>query len=176
MDRSQPQRTSFKTQYLIAYNLTSALLWSAVLGRVLLLIPSVGYANVYSGVGEFAKWTQTLALLEVVHSAFSTCRPPTLYYSPSTSSIYRPNSKESITNAPLLVRDRPLPDPHHSHASRLTPAPRLGHCEHLFPDDRALAFLQQYAGRVVDLGSRALQLLRDEPARGGAGVSNVAAV
>jgi very-long-chain (3R)-3-hydroxyacyl-CoA dehydratase len=45
------------------------ILWLVVLGRVLLLVPLVGFGRVYPGVGNFAKWTQTLALLEVVHSA-----------------------------------------------------------------------------------------------------------
>ena len=60
-------RTS--TNYLIAYNFMSALLWFAVLGRVILLIPLAGFENVYGGVGQFVKWTQTLAFLEVLHSA-----------------------------------------------------------------------------------------------------------
>lgn len=55
--------------YLIAYNSMSALLWFAILGRVVLLIPLAGLENLYGGVGQFVKWTQTLALLEVVHSA-----------------------------------------------------------------------------------------------------------
>ena len=58
-----------KQYYLILYNLTSAILWTAILGRLLLLIPLVGVENVYGGLGEFTKWTQTLALLEIVHSA-----------------------------------------------------------------------------------------------------------
>jgi hypothetical protein len=45
------------------------ILWLVVLGRVILLVPLVGFGRVYPGVGNFAKWTQTLALLEVVHSA-----------------------------------------------------------------------------------------------------------
>lgn len=61
-------RRQLKTQYLISYNLVSAVLWVAVLGRVILLIPLVGFENVAGGVGEFAKWTQTFAILEVVHS------------------------------------------------------------------------------------------------------------
>lgn len=61
--------SSPKTQYLICYNLLSTILWLIVLGRVILLIPLVGTKHVYGGVGNFAKWTQTLALLEVVHSA-----------------------------------------------------------------------------------------------------------
>jgi len=66
--RTTPHRRQ-QTQYLILYNLICAVLWTAVLGRVLLLIPLVGFEHVNGGVGEFAKWTQTLALLEVVHSA-----------------------------------------------------------------------------------------------------------
>lgn len=58
-----------KSQYLILYNFISAILWLAVFGRVILLLPILGYRNVYGGVGEFAKWTQTVAVLEVLHSA-----------------------------------------------------------------------------------------------------------
>lgn len=68
MDR-QYSRRRLQTQYLTLYNFISAILWLAILGRVVLLVPLVGFKNVYGGVGSFAKWTQTLALLEVVHSA-----------------------------------------------------------------------------------------------------------
>ncbi|CAL3969138.1 unnamed protein product [Diplocarpon coronariae] len=61
--------SSFKKQYLILYNFVNAILWLTVLGRVLLLIPLVGLGRVYPGVGRFTKWTQTLAVLEVVHAA-----------------------------------------------------------------------------------------------------------
>ena len=65
----QFSRRRLQTQYLILYNFVSAILWLAILGRVILLVPLVGFKNVYGGVGAFAKWTQTLAVLEVVHSA-----------------------------------------------------------------------------------------------------------
>jgi hypothetical protein len=58
-----------QTQYLILYNLLSAGLWFTLLSRVVLLLPILGYARVHEGVGSFARWTQTLALMEVVHSA-----------------------------------------------------------------------------------------------------------
>jgi very-long-chain (3R)-3-hydroxyacyl-CoA dehydratase len=61
-----------KTQYLIFYNFVSALLWLVVLGRVLLLVPLVGFGRTYSGVGRFAKYTQTIALLEILHAAIGT--------------------------------------------------------------------------------------------------------
>lgn len=58
-----------KTAYLVLYNFVSAILWSTVLGRTLLVATLHGYGRVFLGVGEFAKWTQTLALLEVAHAA-----------------------------------------------------------------------------------------------------------
>lgn len=52
------------------------ILWLVVLGRVCLLVPLVGFGQVYRGAGNFTKWTQTLALLEVVHSAVGIVRAP----------------------------------------------------------------------------------------------------
>lgn len=75
--RSNPNQL-LQTQYLVGYNLVCAVLWTAVLGRVILLVPLVGFGNVYGGVGEFTKWTQTLALLEIVHSASGLVRSPLL--------------------------------------------------------------------------------------------------
>lgn len=71
MDRAYEtsRKRPVKTQYLILYNFISAILWLAVFGRVILLLPILGHRNVYGGVGEFAKWTQTVAVLEVLHSA-----------------------------------------------------------------------------------------------------------
>ena len=68
MDTRSTSHRRLQTQYLIVYNLVCAVLWTVVLGRVIILVPLVGYGNVHGGVGEFTKWTQTLALLEVVHS------------------------------------------------------------------------------------------------------------
>ena len=70
--RNNPQRqlkTRSRSQYLIAYNATSSLLWFAVLGCVVLLVPLVGFEEVYGGVGTWTKWTQTLMAVEVVHAA-----------------------------------------------------------------------------------------------------------
>ena len=82
--RSNPNQL-LQTQYLVGYNLVCAVLWTAVLGRVILLVPLVGFENVYGGVGEFTKWTQTLALLEIGHSAsgmIPRADPPCLQISP----------------------------------------------------------------------------------------------
>ncbi|TVY29891.1 putative very-long-chain (3R)-3-hydroxyacyl-CoA dehydratase, partial [Lachnellula hyalina] len=70
------QSNSPKKQYLILYNFASALSWLVVLGRVVLLVPMVGFGRVYPAVGYFAKWTQTVALLEVVHAATGIVRAP----------------------------------------------------------------------------------------------------
>jgi hypothetical protein len=58
-----------KTGYLVLYNAVSTILWATILGRVLLVASVHGTKYVFPAVGEFAKWTQTLALLEVVHAA-----------------------------------------------------------------------------------------------------------
>ncbi|KAK5725772.1 hypothetical protein LTR15_003962 [Elasticomyces elasticus] len=66
---------SYRSLYLILYNFVSAILWSVVLGRSLLIAGLHGYGSVHAGVGEFTKWTQTLAALEIVHAAIGTlCR------------------------------------------------------------------------------------------------------
>lgn len=72
-----PRRMSApKRAYLVAYNALSALLWSVVLGRTAATLASngldAGPALVYAAVGEWTKWTQTLAALEIVHSLLGT--------------------------------------------------------------------------------------------------------
>ncbi|CCU81711.1 unnamed protein product [Blumeria hordei] len=68
--------SSGRKQYLILYNFLSALLWLIILGRVLLLVPLVGFELVHQGVGKFTLLTQSMALLEVVHSASGIVRAP----------------------------------------------------------------------------------------------------
>ena len=58
----------YRTQYLIVYNVASTFLWFVVLARVSLLAPLVGSQHVYSVVGSFVKWTQSLAVLEIVYA------------------------------------------------------------------------------------------------------------
>lgn len=45
-------------------------MWLSIFGRVVLLLPLTGPASVYDGAGDFTKWTQTAAVLEIAHSAF----------------------------------------------------------------------------------------------------------
>ncbi|PSK42977.1 hypothetical protein B9Z65_6931 [Elsinoe australis] len=76
---AQPRQTSTGTKaFLILYNSMSAVLWAAVLGRVVLLYTLRGQWKVYFGVGEFVKWTQTLAWAEVIFSLTGLVRAPLL--------------------------------------------------------------------------------------------------
>lgn len=59
-----------KTTYLVLYNFVSAVLWLTILGRVVSISSLTGSTDmVFKTTSEFTKWTQTLALLEVAHSA-----------------------------------------------------------------------------------------------------------
>lgn len=119
MNRAPASQRQRQTQYLIIYNVVCVTLWVAVLGRVLLLVPLVGFQNVYGGVGNFVKWTQTLAVLEVVHSALG------VY---SSHQALNRDIQTATTNRALSIccRSRPFSALHHSHASRLTAGTRLG--------------------------------------------------
>lgn len=78
-----------KTLYLIAYNLVSAALWSVVLYRTATTYPAGGPRAVFRELDEYTRRTQTLALLEVVHSALGES-PPSRAYRP----VRRGNPRE----------------------------------------------------------------------------------
>ncbi|ROW14445.1 hypothetical protein VPNG_03867 [Cytospora leucostoma] len=65
-----------KRAYLVAYNALSAVLWSVVLVRTVQALYTGGPKAVYPAVGEWTKWTQTLAALEIVHSLLGVVRAP----------------------------------------------------------------------------------------------------
>lgn len=65
-----------KSAYLILYNFASAVAWSVVLGRTIGLLRLRGPATVYAGVGEWTKWTQTMAIMEIAHSLLGIVRAP----------------------------------------------------------------------------------------------------
>ncbi|ROV98957.1 hypothetical protein VSDG_03731 [Cytospora chrysosperma] len=71
-----------KRVYLVAYNALNAVLWSVVLGRTVATLYArgldAGPASVYPAVGEWTKWTQTLAALEIAHSLLGVVRAPLL--------------------------------------------------------------------------------------------------
>ncbi|KAJ9154926.1 Very-long-chain (3R)-3-hydroxyacyl-CoA dehydratase [Pleurostoma richardsiae] len=74
--RAPKQMSAGKRAYLISYNALSALLWSVVFGRVVAMLLLRGPQLVYPVVGEWTKWTQTLAALEIVHSLLGVVRAP----------------------------------------------------------------------------------------------------
>ncbi|KAL9038289.1 MAG: hypothetical protein Q9180_003229 [Flavoplaca navasiana] len=63
-------------EYLTAYNAICALLWLSVFGRTVVILPITGIESVYEAAGDFTKWTQTVAILEILHSAFGLVRSP----------------------------------------------------------------------------------------------------
>ncbi|KAI2639459.1 PTPLA-domain-containing protein [Hypomontagnella submonticulosa] len=77
-DTAKPaKKTSpVKNGYLILYNAVSAVLWLTVLGRVVGANLTTGPQLVYPATGEFCKWTQTLAGMEVLHSLLGVVRAP----------------------------------------------------------------------------------------------------
>ncbi|KAL8381491.1 hypothetical protein RB595_005654 [Gaeumannomyces hyphopodioides] len=60
--------------YLLLYNAASAILWAAVLGRVVVTYSIRGPEFVPLVVMNFARWTQTLAGLEILHVALGLVR------------------------------------------------------------------------------------------------------
>ncbi|TWU73694.1 hypothetical protein ED733_004832 [Metarhizium rileyi] len=77
-DKPKPAKPAspLKTAYLILYNLASAIAWSVVLGRTLGTLYLGGQAAVYTVVGEWTKWTQTMAVTEILHSLLGVVRAP----------------------------------------------------------------------------------------------------
>ncbi|KAF2719773.1 PTPLA-domain-containing protein [Polychaeton citri CBS 116435] len=75
---SRDRQTFLKPKqiYLILYNTISAFLWLVVLGRTVSISAIHGPKHVYLGAGNFTKWTQTLAALEVLHAATGVVRAP----------------------------------------------------------------------------------------------------
>ncbi|KAH7170411.1 tyrosine phosphatase-like protein [Dactylonectria macrodidyma] len=72
------QASTLNKSYLILYNAASAAAWSVVLGRTVSLLVSQGPQSVYLGVGEWTKWTQTAAAMEIMHSLLGVVRAPLL--------------------------------------------------------------------------------------------------
>ncbi|PVH97531.1 PTPLA-domain-containing protein [Periconia macrospinosa] len=67
-----------KNQYLISYNAISAALWFGVLGRVLMFGHYYGLesGDVYEESERYTRLTQSLAVMEIVHSAIGVVRAP----------------------------------------------------------------------------------------------------
>jgi len=74
LSTSRPQlpagrQSTVKNAYLTFYNFASAVLWTAVLARTVTNLDK-NAGSVYAVQGEYVKWVQTLALVEVLHSLF----------------------------------------------------------------------------------------------------------
>ncbi|KAK6384516.1 hypothetical protein LTS17_002079 [Exophiala oligosperma] len=74
-ERRPPSRASepsLTSQYLIVYNALCLVLWSTVTLRAALLIPTLltfgKLENLFDALFPLLKWTQTIALLEIVHA------------------------------------------------------------------------------------------------------------
>ena len=71
-----PSSIPITRQYLVLYNLISALLWSSLFLRIVFTLATSRVARIYPTVGGFARNTQTLALAEIVHAAIGVVRAP----------------------------------------------------------------------------------------------------
>lgn len=93
-DTAKPAKkpSPVKNGYLILYNAASAILWLTVLGRVVGANVTKGPQLVYPTTGEFCKWTQTLAGMEILHSLFGMFYPIALLAGllAFTSRLHRP--------------------------------------------------------------------------------------
>lgn len=100
------QASPLKDAYLILYNFASAVAWSVVLGRTLAVLYLRGPVAVYAVVGEWTKWTQTVAIMEILHSLLGIL--------PLTSGEIPPPQK----------RSRPTHNPYNPQASSEPPCPQ----------------------------------------------------
>ena len=149
-------QTTPRNLYLILYNSVSAISWSVVLGQVILTASSYGPKHVFEGVGEFTKWTQTLAVLEIVHSVIGTV-------------IHLRNTRHkcvhgvAIANHVLgLRRSSKSTNPYNAPPSRLPHLPRLGHRLPLPRRNNPKHSLLHYAPRLEHDRGDPILLLRGE--------------
>lgn len=74
--RAKQPSSPAKTAYLVLYNFASAVAWSVVLGRAVSVCAVRGPQFVPFAVGEWTRWTQTMAGMEVLHSLLGMpCEP-----------------------------------------------------------------------------------------------------
>ena len=67
--------SGLKLIYLILYNLFSAVAWGTVLWRTVAINAQSGPYAVFPGIGEWTRWTQTVAGLEILHSLLGMATP-----------------------------------------------------------------------------------------------------
>lgn len=76
--KKEKPMSSLQNSYLTAYNSISSFLWTAVLTRVVLTLAEQPASIVYHSTNTLLTWTQTLALLEPLHSLVGVVRAPLL--------------------------------------------------------------------------------------------------
>lgn len=118
-----------KRVYLLAYNATCALLWLRILLSIIsILLSQTDTANpnpsipilVYTTVEPWARWTQTLAVAEILHAATGnfphlaslTNRQPTIYTqsqntNPTQASPAAPSTQPSRKSSPAPSKSGP---------------------------------------------------------------------
>jgi hypothetical protein len=67
-EMSTPRAASWRTTYLTAYNTLQTSLWFILLTLTLSAL-SLGPDFIYTQIGPFARWVQTLCLLDIAHAA-----------------------------------------------------------------------------------------------------------
>lgn len=72
---AQSQRFGPQKAYLVVYNAASAVAWAAVLGRVAVVLGWKGAPFVPLVVDNFARITQTCAVMEILHALTGKPKP-----------------------------------------------------------------------------------------------------
>jgi hypothetical protein len=75
---AKPAASSANKAYLTLYNAVSCGLWATILYRTITIVGTEGnYGALFGETGEFVKWAQSAAMMEIVHSllgeSFSFC-------------------------------------------------------------------------------------------------------
>jgi hypothetical protein len=71
--KPKPASSPIANSYLVVYNAASAAGWLIILVRTLMILAQFGPRYVFLGVGERTRLTQTLAVMEILHSVFGRC-------------------------------------------------------------------------------------------------------
>ncbi|KAL7791036.1 hypothetical protein V8C37DRAFT_410622 [Trichoderma ceciliae] len=72
----KPPSSAIRNGYLVLYNAASAMAWGLVLQSTVAALVRSGPQTVFLATGEFTKWTQTAAALEILHSLLGVVRSP----------------------------------------------------------------------------------------------------
>ncbi|RFU78036.1 kinase [Trichoderma arundinaceum] len=103
----KPPSSPVKNGYLILCNAVSAAAWGLVLQGTVTTLVNSGPQNVFVTTGEWTKWTQTAAAMEILHSLFGKkpFNPPNSLpnKSPSPPFLTSVNKPPGVVRAPLFT-------------------------------------------------------------------------